>query len=600
MRKTLIALFAAITVTLIISCANRGSGPQGGPMDVTPPQVVKYSPAAGCTQMKRKRIEITFDEIVLLKDASQKIVVSPPQRTPADIRAVSHKVIIEFADSLLDSTTYSIDFTDAIVDNNEGNKLDGFTYCFSTGDYLDSLQLSGRVLRADNLNPSIGIIVGVHSRSHDSIFTTAPFSRISKTNERGEFIIRNLPPGEYSLFALSDIGSNFLKDMPGEEIAFLDTTFTLMPNIPDSLAPADILLMSFVEQDDRRFLDKVTRPDRYRLQMLFTGSDTVIPEIQPLNFPDSLFSHIVTPNATNDTLTFWLTDTTLWRQDTLQCLLSYPRRDFDSSFVSRDTVSFIYRYNRSAGKSVSKSKSIGRSTKKKESANAPKQLPKLATSNASMKFDVYAPFLLRFAMPTEITPHDAVSYHLQVKEDTVWRTIPGVTLQRGAGGTVYSLKHKWEPSTSYRFLLDSSLVRNMIGQTNGSETFDFTVKSLEEYSKLILHLTGTTGREIIQLLDSKDQVVREIRLAGDTLSGKRDVIFEYVSPGIYYLRLYSDDNGDGKWTPGLYSDHRQPEEIIYFPFDIELRAFWDVEEDWNPQSTRLTKPKELIKTETKK
>ncbi|MCQ2344208.1 MAG: Ig-like domain-containing protein, partial [Paludibacteraceae bacterium] len=634
MRKVIIVFFALVTITAIFSCANRGSGPQGGPVDVTPPSVVRYSPADGSTHMTRNRIEITFDEIVVLQNAS-KVVVSPPQHTPADIKAVSHKVIIEFADSLLDSTTYSIDFTDAIADNNEGNKLDGFTYCFTTGDHLDSLEILGRVLNAENLNPSVGITVGVHPLSDvfpDSSFLKSPFTRITKTNDDGYFVIRNLPPGTYSVYALNDIGGNFLKDMPTEEIAFLDTTFTPMRTVEShfdtiynaldstiidtvishrkvTTSPDDLLLMSFVELDTRRFLDKVQRPDRHRLITLFNGSDSVVPTLTPINFPDSLFSNVVTFNENHDTITFWLRDTTLWKIDTLSCLLSYTRHDVDSIYLASDTVNFIYRYNKTA-KTRNKSASISRAGKKQKDEK--KETPKLASSNASSKFEINSPLIVRFAMPTDIRPHDTVSYHLQVIKDSLWYDVPNVSLVKAdEGGTLFSLKHEWKPSTSYRLILDSSLCVNMIGQTNALETINFTVKSLEEYSKLILHLFGVSGNEVIQLLDAKDQVVRQIALSSQAKTAspstdstqtqaikaeKYDVTFEYVTPGIYFMRLFSDSNNDGVWTPGQYSEKRQPEEVIYFPYDIELRAFWDVEEDWTPSTTRLSKPRELIPT----
>lgn len=629
MRKLIIALYAFAAVTLIFSCANRGSGPQGGPKDVTPPQVVRYSPADGSTRMTRSRIEITFDEIVVLQNPSQKVVVSPPQKIPADIKAISHKIIIELADSLLDSTTYSVDFTDAIADNNEGNKLDGFTYCFSTGNSLDSLEIAGRVLNAENLNPTIGIIVGVHPITNDTIdtlFVTKPFSRISKTNERGEFVIRNLPLGRYSVFALADIGGNFLKDMPGEEIAFLDTTFIptrivntisdTIHNFTDSLisdtiirrteiitSPDNLLLKSFTELDTRRYLDKVQRPDRHRLVTLFNGSDSVVPTIRPINFPDSLFSHVVTFNEKCDTITFWLRDTSLWHLDTLSCLLSYQRRDFDSSYVKCDTVNYIYRYNKTA-KNSSKKSSMNRTGKKKKSDES-KKIPKLASSNASQKFEIYTPLLINFAMPTFLRSHDSVSYHLLCLEDSVWREIPNVVLLPDSAEITYSLNYEWKPATSYKIILDSSLFVNMIGQSNGMETFEFTIKPLEEYSKLILHLFQVKGNEVVQLLDAKDNVVRQIQLASLTDStsiakDKYDVTFEYVTPGTYYMRIFSDDNNDGLWTPGLYSERRQPEEVIYFPYDIELRAFWDVEEDWTPSTTRLSKPRELIPAPDKK
>ena len=612
MRKTIISLYIIVTVTMIYSCATRGAGPQGGPKDTTPPQVVKYSPADGCVNMQRNRIEITFDEIVSVQNASQNVVVSPPQLVPADIKAISHKVVVEFMDSLRDSTTYSIDFGSAIVDYNEGNKLEGFTYCFSTGDHLDSLQISGKVISAENLNPVAGIYVGVHRNLDDSAFTRLPFERITKSNDRGEFCIKNLPTGSYKVYALNDIGSNYMKDMPGEEVAFLDSVYTpkmdvrwsfdtvynqmdsskidtIITHRQATYTPVDLLLHSFVEEDMRRYLVRSARPERYKMQLMFNGKANKVPELRLL---DSLeFNPVVTANANYDTITYWLSDTVLTKTDTLECLLSYERVDIDSSYTTNDTITFVYRQPKSAAKNRGK---------KQETSDKPVQPQNLTvSSNAADKFDVYKPLEVRFVMPTEMSEHDTVDYKLEEMEDTLWKEVRRVKLRKGdEAGTLYIIEHEWKAGTSYRLTLDSALFTNMIGLANKQEQIRIKTKSLEEYSKLILHLGGVHGDEVVQLLNEKDEMVREIALTDSV--GTQNITFEYVNPGIYYMRLYRDTNRDGHWTSGLYEEHRQAEEVVYFPYDIELRAFWDVEEDWNPYATSMPKPKELIKNNKKK
>lgn len=619
-RQLIIVALAAFYILTIAACANRGAGPQGGPKDEIPPAVVKYAPADGSVNMKRTKIEITFDEIVVLQNAYQKIIVSPPQRVPADIKAVGRKIQINFIDSLIDSTTYTIDFADAIVDNNEGNKLESFTYSFSTGDALDSMVFSGRVLNAANLNPIKELYVGLHTDLNDSAFLKTPFRRITKTDDHGHFTIINAPHGRYHLFALGDQGGDYIKNMPGEIIAFADTVYQptretsvrldTVRNAQDSTiidtvivhktsvtTPNDIVLLAFAEADHRQYLLKAERPDRHRLRLSFNSPLDSLPALRPVNFADSLFRPRIVTNEKRDTITYWLPDTMLWSRDTLQATLSYTRIDQDTTYQTNDTITFAFRAPKKPATPPRRSgNKQGKAMEKDKPTN-----PKIISSNASSTFDIYRPLELRFAMPTDMRQSRNVSYRLETKVDTTWKAVHNVRLERqDSVGTLYRIAYNWKPETSYRLTLDSALFLNMINQTNDSETIQLTTKSLEQYSKLILHLANNTGREVVELLDAKDKPVRTIALA-DTTGTRHDVTFEYITPGTYYLRLFSDDNGDGIWTPGSYAEHRQAEQVVYFPYDIELRAFWDVEEDWDITATPLTrqKPKELIEAAEK-
>jgi len=656
MRRVIIILLAVYGFLTIFSCANRGMGPQGGPMDTTPPQVTKYSPADGSINMQKNHIEITFDEIVTLDNPYQKVIISPPQKSPAEVKAISHKVVINFIDSLIDSTTYTIDFTDAIQDNNEGNKLKNFSYCFSTGDFIDTLQISGRVIEAANHNPVVGIVIGVQSNLEDSAFTTLPFKRITKTDEKGHFVIKNLAAGSYHIFALNDIGSNYLYDMPNEKIAFLDTVLTptcrvsihrdtvfMQTNSSDSASikndsvsidsmaidtiithtkyiyePKNILLKAFTEPDLRQYLLKNERKERYRMNLYFNQPVDSTPDLRPINIPDSMFRPVISYSRNRDTLTYWLTDTAIWAIDTL--LFEYKHD------TVTDTLQFLYRVGKQTGRKGNSfadtgnksNNALGGNNKsnqsskrgdgakggkkgkgKKEEEKPTSGVTKLSIpNNASSSFDVYKPLQLSFSMPTKMNERDTVSYHLEIKKDTLWIPVKGhgKLKQVDSIGTTYTFEHKWIPDTTYRFVIDSGLFKNMVGHVSSKEILTLQIKSLEQYSKLILHMKNTKGNEVIQLIDKDEKVVMEQKV------DKKDIIFEYITPATYYLRLFRDENGDGKWSSGKYSEKKQPEEVFYFPFDIELRAFWDVEEDWDPESTPLLKqkPKELIKVEENK
>jgi hypothetical protein len=221
-----ILILSIISIITILGCASRGSGPQGGPKDTTPPLLLKCSPENGATNVSTNKIHLTFDEIVLVQNTFEKVIISPPQSQMAIIKASGHKVNVEFQDSLKENTTYTIDFTNSIVDNNEKNELKDFTFSFATGDFIDTLKLSGTVIDAETLNPIPNIIVGIHSNLNDTAFVSIPFDRITKTNDEGKFTISNIREGGYHVFALSDVGNNYYFDIPTEQIAFDDSVYT--------------------------------------------------------------------------------------------------------------------------------------------------------------------------------------------------------------------------------------------------------------------------------------------------------------------------------------------------------------------------------------
>ena len=218
-----ILLIGAIA-SLVGACASIGR-PEGGPRDVTPPVFVRSNPEPGALNVDRNRIDIWFDENLKLEDPVNKVVVSPVQKENARVNANGRHLTVEFRDTLADSTTYIIDFADAIRDLNEGNILDGFAYDFSTGNALDTLTISGMVFEARNLEPAQGMVVGVYSNQADSAISTLPLERVAKTNQYGQFTIRGLKPGNYNIFALDDRNRDWHWDR-SENVAFFPVSLS--------------------------------------------------------------------------------------------------------------------------------------------------------------------------------------------------------------------------------------------------------------------------------------------------------------------------------------------------------------------------------------
>ena len=184
--------------------------PDGGWYDETPPRVVSASPDDRGTGVTTQRMSILFDEYIKVENPTEKVVVSPPQLEMPEIQGAGRQIKIHLLDSLKPNTTYTIDFSDAISDNNEGNPMGNFTYSFSTGDHIDTLEVSGYVLNAENLEPVKGILVGLYSNLSDTIFRHEPMLRVSRTDSRGHFVIKGVAEGEYRIYGLEDADRNYV------------------------------------------------------------------------------------------------------------------------------------------------------------------------------------------------------------------------------------------------------------------------------------------------------------------------------------------------------------------------------------------------------
>ena len=280
-RKNLLLCLLALLLTA--ACASIGN-PDGGRFDETPPRVVGSSPADGAVNVSKRKVQILFDEYIKLEKASEKVVISPPQIEPANVRADGKRVKVDFYDSLRANTTYTIDFSDAIEDNNEGNPMGQYTFSFSTGDVIDTMQVSGRVLNAADLEPIKGIMVGLYpadSTWNDTLFRTRPFLRVSRTNGEGRFTIKGVKDGAYRVRALEDKDGDFVFSQKNERVAF-DTTVYVTGSFPDvrmdtvwrdslwydsirvvpytHYTPDDVLLLAFLEDGQERHLLKIPSP----------------------------------------------------------------------------------------------------------------------------------------------------------------------------------------------------------------------------------------------------------------------------------------------------------------------------------------------------
>lgn len=299
-----------VIIFILYACASTGT-PDGGPYDETPPKFVRSTPEPNAINNQRKKISIEFDEFIKIENAAEKVIISPPQSEAPEVKASGKRVLVEFFDSLKANTTYTIDFGDAIVDNNEGNPMGDFAYAFSTGDRIDTMQVSGTVLNAQDLEPIKGIQVGLHKNLNDTAFTCLPFDRISRTDSRGRFTIKGIAPGKYRIYALKDGNQNYLFDSKTEIIAYSDSLIvpSMEPasrqdttwNAFDTLKidtiikvnytrfmPDDIVLMAFKEENTIQYLSKSEREQLNRFSLYFSAKADTLPIIKGLDFDEKM------------------------------------------------------------------------------------------------------------------------------------------------------------------------------------------------------------------------------------------------------------------------------------------------------------------------
>lgn len=601
---------------LLGSCARMGQ-PDGGWYDETPPRIMGAAPADKGTNVKNRKISIFFDEFIQIENATEKVVVSPPQLETPEIVASGKRIRIELLDSLKPNTTYTIDFSDAITDNNEDNPLGNYTYSFSTGDAIDTLEVSGKVLQAKDLEPVKGILVGLYSDLSDTAFTTKPMLRVSRTDGSGRFVIKGVAPGTYRVYALQDADGNYLFNQKSEMLAFSQEKIvpSFKPDVRqdttwiDSLRiksidrvgythflPDDIVLRAFNEvMTDRYFLKAERRePESFTLFYSYGGE---MPQVRGLNFQsDDAF--IIESTEKQDTITYWLKDTALVNQDTLRVELTYHMTDSLGKLVEQiDTLDILSRISHEKRqKDLEREreewqKKQDRAKKRGEpydSIMPPKALAIGVKAPSELDPDKNIPFTFN----TPLASVDTAAIHLYSKHDTLWYNAP---LEfNHVRGREYELRGEWRPDIEYSLEIDSAAFVDIYGKVSPPFKQGFKVNSFDEYGTLLLNIpTMTDTTIVVQLLDAGDKIIKEVT----TNQGVAE--FYYVSPSTYYVRMYIDSNRNGEWDTGLYSANRQPETVYYFPKEIEIRAKWDFTETWNPLATPVIQQKPAAVTKQK-
>lgn len=608
-------MLSCLLALVFVGCARMGN-PDGGWYDEKPPIVVGSTPKDKATFVDTKKIRISFDEFIKVDNPTENVIISPPQIEMPDIKGAGKHILINLKDSLLPNTTYTIDFSDAISDNNEGNPLGNYTYSFSTGESIDTLEVSGYVLEAENLEPIKGILVGLYSQMEDSTFRTSPMLRVARTDSRGHFVIKGIAAGSYRVYALQDADGNYLYSQKSEKIAFnhdiiipsskpdirQDTIWRDTLHISDikqvgytHFFPDDITLRAFTPIITDRYLIKTERAEADHFTFYFSYGDEQLPQIRGLNF-DEWEAFIVASNEKNDTITYWLRDTTLVNQDTLRLEVQYLMTDTLGELVSKtDTLEMLSKQPY-AKRIKQRQKEYDEWAKEQEKAKKKGQPYDSIMPIPPLKMKIDAPSQLdpdkniRLSTPCPLAVADSSMIHLYAKHDSLWYESKFLFHQLNT--LEYELIGEWHPTIEYSLEIDSAAFIDIYGNVSKATKNGFGVRSEDAYSTIIITLPGMDGKSaIVQLLTNSDGVYKETK----TNNGQAE--FYYVKPGDYYMRMYIDENDNGKWDTGDFDQDLQPETVYYYPDVLQCKAKWDLTQSWNltARETFRQKPEKITK-----
>ena len=611
-----------LAVLAVVSCAKMGQ-PDGGWYDETPPVIVRTTPQDQGTNIKDKKISIYFNEYIKVDNPTEKVVISPPQIEQAEIVASGKKIAVELKDSLKPNTTYTVDFSDAITDNNEGNPLGNYTYTFSTGGHIDTMQVAGYVLNAQNLEPIKGILVGLYNNLSDTIFTKEPMLRVSRTDSRGKFIIKGVAPGDYRIYALQDADNNYVFNQKSEQLAFSHEIITpsFKPDVRqdtvwrDSLhidsimrvpythfLPDDIVLRAFTETQTDRYLIKTERTEPDRFTLYFSYGDSLLPQITGLNFnADDAF--IIEAAEKRDTVTYWLRDTMLVNQDTLRMEVKYMATDTLGVLrLQTDTMDILAKvpYEKRLKQQQDEYeewKKKQEKAKKRGKEYETEMKPKALEPKYNVASEPDPDQNITITMPAPLASADTSRIHLYSKHDTLWYKSPFVLRPKPGVHRTYELLGEWRPGIEYSLEIDTMAFTDIYGKTSVPKKQGFKVKTEDSYATILFDITGMADTTVVvQLLNSSDAVVKEAA----TDNGR--VEFYYIKPDTYYARMFIDSNRNGIWDTGDYAADRQPETTYYYPDKIECKAKWDLTLTWNPvsRSLNLQKPMAITKQKPEK
>jgi hypothetical protein len=504
--------------------------PQGGPIDETPPTLISSSPKNYSTHFKAQKIVLQFDEFIKLKNARDNMLFSPVLKHDPDFLIKKKSLIITLYDTLLENTTYTLNFNDAIVDITEENPLSGFQYIFSTGSYVDSLKLTGSIHNAFSLQAEQGVLVMLYDSLSDSIPYLQKPTYLSRTNEQGLFRITNMKAGRYKAFALADKNKNYVYDPSGEAIGFSDTLITLRN---DTLVPEHHFLL-FNELPTKQYLKSYRSKEAGQFSLSFNRRALPIKIEQTSTAGDRQL--LMESNVSQDSLVYWVVPPD--SLDTLG-LIVQPNHGEPDTIVIRFPTS--------------------------------RKKPELVVNNSAMTGKVDLGSLLEVTANQPLSRVDTSLFVLL--KDSV--PVPLHWTPGDSVGRVLRASPEWEENSNYSFTIPANAVEDIYGNTIDTLYTTFSTRELKFYGSLKLRIPSPPPHAVLLLIKDGQLVKKEL-----LHNGIKELLFPYLHPGKYGLKLVYDTNANGEWDPGNYLNAQQPERVTIYQGTITIRSNWDQEVEW--------------------
>jgi hypothetical protein len=615
LKRNFHILLSFLALVILAKCAKIGS-PSGGPRDIVPPVLLKSKPLNRSTNFTESKIELTFDEFINAQGISQELVVSPPMETNPEIRMRGKTLIIEFLEDLQENTTYTLSFGETIKDLNEGNILRNFEFVFSTGEHIDSLGVLGMAVQAFDLQfpeSEDPFFVMLYENLSDSAPLLEIPDYVAKITPQGAFLINNVRPGTYRLFALQDMNRSLTYDVPEEMIGFCDTTLVLDPGmfeyqVPDSMTETDTVLVDslgtglqdttdlsyadtvievvsdsvmlaelgkysvyvdiflFQEDNQPQFLADYAREDRRKLSLYFNRQLTREVFLEPYNFTASGDWFLLEEHVMKDTLDYWIRDSLVYRLDSLELLAEYPQTDSLQQIIPfHDTLSFIYREPQ---------RTTSRRRRQEVEEEEEEKITLSSSVTASRPQDIHRPISILVQHPVLVSDTSRILFTME--EDTLRVPVQYTLVKDSTRLRRYFISADWESEMRYFLDFYPGAFTDIYGLTHDTLSMHFNTRAVDWYGRILLNISGVDGPKIIQVLDKDDKMVRSTSVSEDGL-----VEFPFMEPESFRLKVVHDDNGNGRWDTGAYLEGIQPEAVSYHPGTISIRSNFDMEINWN-------------------
>lgn len=558
-----------ILCLLYVACASPGV-PSGGEKDEVPPRIIGTVPPNYATNFDSKRISISFNEFVKL-DASQKVIISPPQKKKPKIRLKERKIVVDLRDSLRENTTYTIDFGKSIVDNNEGNPLGEYRYVFTTGAQIDEMGLAGFVRGSRVDTVAEGVTVALYNPSYMfNPYETLP-DYMTQTDSLGFFIFNNIVDGEYKILAFHDENNNNILDVE-EPMGFrksnIHTSITVdAEKKQDSLQldqytkfkNTDLLLRIFPPVISQQYLKDYKRNSREKITFIFNAPRKDSLEVAFLN-TEKKAPFLIESSRKNDSLIYWIADKDIARIDTLITQLSYLRTNsLGGLALHKDTVKLVYKKPRKKGK------------KKEEDS----KFMKIQT-NMSGKLNYFDALTLTFEVPIDGLKEEDIS--LTSLRDSI--EIPQkISLRKDSilPFRKFQVLCDLAPAQKYKLRIDSMKVYDCREIPNKELKTSFETYDTSYYGRIFVTISNGEPGVWIQLVAAKNP--DEVLVQKQWKKGAK-IHFENLPPDTYLMKALWDTNGNGEWDTGDYKTLRQPEKTAIFKKEIKLLSNWDLEVSW--------------------